>query len=163
MMLLVGRKVNRSGATISSTATAPSCLSCKPNTRSRAGPAIGIPNIRADRVHLKVRFRPKEMPIFDAVPPINQQVRAWDLASSTKVTADYTVGLKLAGTLDNLFIVTDLRRFRGPPEEVRKLVRDVAYADGYGVKIWLPKDPAQAIKLIPISVCWSAIGGKRNA
>ena len=53
-------------------------------------------------------------------------------------------GLKLARTFDNLFIVTDLRRFRGPPEQVRKLAKDVAEADGYGVKVWLPKDPAQA-------------------
>lgn len=89
-------------------------------------------------------FRPKEMPIFDAVPPIIEQVRAWDLASSIKADADYTVELRLARTLDNLFIVTDLRQFRGPPEQVRKLVKDVAVADGYGVKIWLPKDPAQA-------------------
>jgi predicted phage terminase large subunit-like protein len=89
-------------------------------------------------------FRPKEMPVFDVVPPIIEQVRAWDLASSTKADADYTVGLKLARTIDNLFIVSDLRRFRGPPEQVRKLVRDVAQADGYGVKIWVPKDPAQA-------------------
>jgi predicted phage terminase large subunit-like protein len=34
--------------------------------------------------------------------------------------------------------------FRGPPEEVRQTVRNVAAADGYGTKIWIPRDPAQA-------------------
>jgi predicted phage terminase large subunit-like protein len=40
--------------------------------------------------------------------------------------------------------VLDIVRFRGSPEEVRKMVRTVAAADGYGTKIWIPKDPAQA-------------------
>ena len=64
------------------------------------------------------------------------------------VRGDWTVGLKLARThtpaLENSFIVTDVVRFRGAPEEVRQTVRNVAAADGYGVKIWIPQDPGQA-------------------
>jgi predicted phage terminase large subunit-like protein len=80
------------------------------------------------------------------MPRILEQVRAWDLASSTR--GDWTVGLKLARAYDhayeNTFIVTDIVRFRGPPEEVRATVKTVAQADGYGTKIWIPRDPAQA-------------------
>jgi predicted phage terminase large subunit-like protein len=81
-----------------------------------------------------------------AMPKIVEQIRAWDLASSAK--GDWTVGLKLARAytpaFENSFIVTDVIRFRGPPEEVRATVRAVAQADGYGTKIWIPRDPAQA-------------------
>jgi predicted phage terminase large subunit-like protein len=46
--------------------------------------------------------------------------------------------------LENIFIVLDVVRFRGPTEEVRRTVQTVANADGYGTKIWIPRDPAQA-------------------
>jgi predicted phage terminase large subunit-like protein len=93
-------------------------------------------------------FKPGQMPIIEPtmMPHVIEQVRAWDLASSAR--GDWTVGLKLARTYDaayeNTFIVTDIRRFRGAPEEVRQTVRNVAAADGYGIKIWIPRDPAQA-------------------
>jgi predicted phage terminase large subunit-like protein len=93
-------------------------------------------------------FKPGRMPIIEPtlMPNIVEQVRAWDLASSTK--GDWTVGLKLARAFtpayENTFIVTDIVRFRGPPEEVRATVKTVAQADGYGTKIWIPRDPAQA-------------------
>jgi predicted phage terminase large subunit-like protein len=93
-------------------------------------------------------FKPGRMPIIEpsVMPKIVEQVRAWDLASSAK--GDWTVGLKLARAytpaFENSFIVTDVIRFRGPPEEVRATVKAVAQADGYGTKIWIPRDPAQA-------------------
>jgi predicted phage terminase large subunit-like protein len=93
-------------------------------------------------------FKPARMPIIEPLmmPNVVEKVRAWDLASSAK--GDFTVGLKLARAYDhayeNTFIVTDIVRFRGPPEEVRATVKRVAQADGYGTKIWIPKDPAQA-------------------
>jgi predicted phage terminase large subunit-like protein len=92
-------------------------------------------------------FRPDRMPIFDALPALGETVRAWDLASSLK--GDWTVGLKLARLRDwahyrDTLAIVDVQRMRGPPEQVRHLVKTVAEADGYGVKIWLPLDPAQA-------------------
>src|SRR6516164_2483990 len=93
-------------------------------------------------------FKPGKMPIIEPamMPKIVEQVRAWDLASSAK--GDWTVGLKLARAYtpayENTFIVTDIVRFRGPPEEVRSTVKGVAQADGYFTKIWIPRDPAQA-------------------
>jgi hypothetical protein len=83
-------------------------------------------------------FKPGKMPIIEPamMPRVIEQVRAWGLASSTR--GDWTVGLKLARAYDhayeNTFIVTDIVRFRGPPEEVRATVKAVAQADGYGTK-----------------------------
>jgi predicted phage terminase large subunit-like protein len=92
-------------------------------------------------------FKPANMPILDLLPPIGEAVRAWDLASSR--TGDWTVGLKLARLRDyhryaDTLVIVDVQRMRGTPDEVRSFVRDVAQADGHGVKIWLPRDPAQA-------------------
>jgi predicted phage terminase large subunit-like protein len=79
---------------------------------------------------------------------VNQSVRAWDLASTAQ--GDWTVGVKLVVQYDPEFrpywTVADVIRFRGGPEEVRRLVRQVAEADGYNVKIALPEDPGQAGK-----------------
>ena len=94
-------------------------------------------------------FKPAMMPVVEPTlcPKIVEKVRAWDLASSTK--GDWTVGLLLgraydSGTYESRFVVLDVVRFRGPPEEVRSTVRTVAAADGHGAKIWIPRDPAQA-------------------
>jgi predicted phage terminase large subunit-like protein len=91
-------------------------------------------------------FKPAMMPIIDLVPKIAHRVRAWDLASSAR--GDWTVGLLLGRSYDeswaSKWIVLDVVRFRGAPEEVRRTVMTVAAADGHGVKIWIPRDPAQA-------------------
>jgi predicted phage terminase large subunit-like protein len=93
-------------------------------------------------------FRPQVMPIIEPamLPHISTKVRAWDLASSMK--GDYSVGLLLGRSYDSrwqsFWFVLDIVRFRGPPEQVRRTVLDVAKADGYGTKIWIPRDPAQA-------------------
>jgi predicted phage terminase large subunit-like protein len=90
-------------------------------------------------------FRPGQMPVLEWLPELirGTSVRAWDLASST--TGDYTVGLKLElRKEDRLPLITDVRRMRGRPDEVRRLVHTVAEADGRDTKIMLPRDPAQA-------------------
>jgi predicted phage terminase large subunit-like protein len=96
-------------------------------------------------------FKPAMMPIIEPnmLPKITEKVRAWDLASSASAKADFTVGLLLGRaytpvTYESIFVVLDIVRFRGPPEEVRKTVMAVAARDGHGTKIWLPRDPAQA-------------------
>jgi predicted phage terminase large subunit-like protein len=96
-------------------------------------------------------FKPARMPLIEALPDGTAiAVRAWNLASSTKSSADYTVGIKLVQVFNHgspfseFWIVTDVQRIRGAPEEVPRLVRGVAEADRAGVTIWLPQDPAQA-------------------
>ena len=43
-------------------------------------------------------FEPDKIPIFDALPEVDDSVRAWDLASSLR--GDWTVGLKLVRLRD---------------------------------------------------------------
>jgi predicted phage terminase large subunit-like protein len=93
-------------------------------------------------------FKPQMMPIIEPnmLPPISAKVRAWDFGASPR--GDFTVGLLLGRTYDERWaaswIVLDVVRFRGPPEEVRKTVKAVAARDGYATKIWLPRDPGSA-------------------
>jgi predicted phage terminase large subunit-like protein len=96
-------------------------------------------------------FKPGKMPVFDAMPPgaqVLEQARGWDLASSAG-HGDWTVGVKLARLwgdprYEDMYLITDVQRIRGTPDEVRHLVRTVAEADGYLVKQWFPRDPGQA-------------------
>ena len=113
-------------------------------------------------------FKPARMPVIEphASADCREGVR-WDLASSTK--GDWTVGLLMGRsydpTYDSRFIGTRHRAFRGPPEEVRATVSTVAAADGFGTKIWISRDPAQAgaDQADSTSRCSAAIGSRRNA
>jgi predicted phage terminase large subunit-like protein len=93
-------------------------------------------------------FHPAKMPIIEAhvVPHISVKVRAWDFGATTK--GDWTVGLLLGRTYDSnrivQWIVLDVIRLRAGPEEVRRVVRAAAASDGYGTKIWIPRDPGSA-------------------
>jgi predicted phage terminase large subunit-like protein len=94
-------------------------------------------------------FKINLMPIRDQLlGSVRQSVRAWDLASTAQ--GDWTVGIKLVVQYDAEFrpfwTIVDVQRFRGGPEDVRRLVRLIAEADGYAVKIALPEDPGQAGK-----------------
>jgi phage terminase large subunit-like protein len=89
-------------------------------------------------------FRPGEMRLLD-VPPVKlwRTVRAWDLASTT--SGDWTVGLKLSQYStprnENAWIIADVRRMRGRPDEVRALFHETVKTDRHGVVQWLPQDP----------------------
>jgi predicted phage terminase large subunit-like protein len=91
-------------------------------------------------------FRPAMMPILDLIPHVSVKIRAWDFGASPK--GDFSVGLLLGRVYDKSWtaswIVLDVVRFRGGPEEVRKTFASVAAADGYSVKIWVPRDPGSA-------------------
>jgi predicted phage terminase large subunit-like protein len=45
------------------------------------------------------------------------------------------------------YIILDVRRIRGGPEEVAELILNTARADGSEVKVSLPQDPGQAGKV----------------
>jgi predicted phage terminase large subunit-like protein len=93
-------------------------------------------------------FRPALMPVIERnmIPRCTMKVRAWDFGASAK--GDYTVGVLLGRCYDSnsiaQWIVLDVVRLRGGPEEVRKLVRTVTATDGHGVKVWIPRDPGSA-------------------
>jgi len=66
--------------------------------------------------------------ILEACPPLFASCRAWDLAST--VRGDFTCGVRLGKTREGLFIITDVRRLRGTPLEVERLLQATAKADG---------------------------------
>lgn len=71
-------------------------------------------------------------------------VRGWDLASTTD--GDWTVGAKLGRLSDGRFIIADIARDRIGPDERDLMMKNVAMADGRGVKQSIPQDPGQAGK-----------------
>jgi predicted phage terminase large subunit-like protein len=93
-------------------------------------------------------FKPGVMPVIEPnmIPHCGMKVRAWDFAAS--VGGDFTVGLLLGRCYDSnsiaQWIILDVVRFRDGPEVVRQRVKAVAASDGYGVKVWIPKDPGAA-------------------
>jgi predicted phage terminase large subunit-like protein len=101
--------------------------------------------------------RPGEGALFKAamidtlpVAPAGRHIaRAWDLAA-TKQTGtrdpDWTVGVKLMRTNDGRFVVLDVVRLRGGPDEVEEVIVRTAKQDGNAVRIGLPQDPGQAGK-----------------
>lgn len=94
-------------------------------------------------------FDVKRIGIMETLPPVAKVVRGWDLAATEQIGSadpDWTVGLKLVETVDGRFVVTDVRRLRGAPEEVRTAMVDTAWVDGSDVPIRLPEDPGQAGK-----------------
>ncbi len=97
-------------------------------------------------------FRPEQCPVYDALPagviPLDR-VRAWDFASSTKTSADYTCGILLTCWIDSVeqilrFAILDVIRFRGAPEQVRATVLATAEMDGHSTYVVVPIDPGQA-------------------
>jgi predicted phage terminase large subunit-like protein len=74
--------------------------------------------------------------------------RGWDLAATRKIGTndpDWTVGIKLARMASGLYVVLDVERFRGGPDEVDTRIKNVADQDG-PIKVGLPQDPGQAGK-----------------
>lgn len=94
-------------------------------------------------------FKTAMIGIVDAAPVGGQVVRAWDLAATAQTNGrdpDWTVGVKLMKTPEGKFIVLDVVRLRGGPDEVEKAIVNTAAQDGVFVKIGLPQDPGQAGK-----------------
>jgi len=84
-----------------------------------------------------------------AAPATGQSVRGWDLASTSQSgrnDPDWTVGVKLTRMPNGEFVVADVERFRGGPDEVEERIVACARKDGAGCRIGLPLDPGQASK-----------------
>ncbi len=94
-------------------------------------------------------FKTAQIAPLDAAPLGGSIVRAWDLAATAQVGTrdpDWTVGVKLARLPDDRFVVLDVVRLRGGPDEVEAAIVNTAALDGRGVHIGLPQDPGQAGK-----------------
>ena len=92
-------------------------------------------------------FKIRNMPILDAAPAGLTAVRAYDLASTAATGTrdpDWTVGTLLGRTANGAYVVLDMVRFRGGPDEVEATIVATASRDGRKVPISLPQDPGQA-------------------
>ena len=113
-------------------------------------------NARAWSALYQQEPRPQEGLLFQVarigVEPATQTsgraVRAWDLAATIANTGDpdWTCGVRLRRDGAGRFIIEDVVRFRGGPEQVEATIRATASRDGRGVAIGLPQDPGQAGK-----------------
>jgi predicted phage terminase large subunit-like protein len=90
-------------------------------------------------------FKPDALGVLDSRPACVEMVRAWDLAG-TIADGDWTVGLLLGRTKENRYVILDVRRLQGSPDEVEQAIVAMARLDGHKVRVALPQDPGQAGK-----------------
>lgn len=93
-------------------------------------------------------------------PPVKQEdlrsrwkrkVRAWDLAATEakdKDDPDWLAGVLLGQDESDRFWVLDVRRVRVSPLKVKRLIREVAEADGREVEVVVEQEPAAAGKIV---------------
>lgn len=94
-------------------------------------------------------FKVAQIGTLDAEPGMGAPVRAWDLAATAQSGTrdpDWTAGVKMARLNDGRFLVLDVVRLRGGPDEVEAALLATASRDGHGCRIGLPQDPGQAGK-----------------
>lgn len=85
--------------------------------------------------------------IIRQAPPGVRWVRHWDLAATKRSTSARTAGVKIGRAPDGSFIVGHVVKTQDEGNEVRKLIKVTAEADGKEVEISLPQDPGQAGKV----------------
>lgn len=90
-------------------------------------------------------FKPDKISIVDAIPFGTRFVRGWDLAA-TQNDGDWTAGGKIGLMPDGRWLIADIRRFQGAPEDVEAGIRNAAEADGQSVAVELAQDPGAAGK-----------------
>ena len=91
-------------------------------------------------------FKPDNIEIVDALPAeVVKEVRAWDLASSEN-EGDFTAGLRMLKTKENIIYIVDMVRGQWGPDGVERTIKQTAQIDGKAVSIRLPQDPGQAGK-----------------
>lgn len=93
------------------------------------------------------KFRREWFEIVDAAPADAISVRCWDMAATESKIGkdpDWTVGLRLSRTANNVLYVTDVRRMRGTPNATEQLLEQTATLDGKNVKIRMEQEPGSS-------------------
>lgn len=78
-------------------------------------------------------FRREWFDIIDAEPEISRWVRYWDLAVSTKQSADYTAGAKVGMTDSGIIVISDVARSRWEWPDALRIIGNTARSDGQSV------------------------------
>jgi len=97
-------------------------------------------------------FQSEWFKIVSAMPEKAKRIRAWDLASTEKSKTnkdpDYTAGIRLAKTEDNLIYIEDMRKFRKKTKDTEDIIRQTAALDGISVPVWIEQEPGSSGKSI---------------
>ena len=91
-------------------------------------------------------FKRESFQITGNFPEGMKTVRYWDLAATPKNRSndpDYTVGA-LVGMKDGRYFVMDIRRMRGTPYEVEKMILQTAQIDGVSTAIIMEQEPGSS-------------------
>lgn len=91
-------------------------------------------------------FKREWFPITAIIPAGMAMVRYWDLAATAKKHGndpDWTVGA-LVGMKEGRYVVSDIRRMRGTPYEVERLIAQTAQEDGISTKIVMEQEPGSS-------------------
>jgi predicted phage terminase large subunit-like protein len=87
--------------------------------------------------------------LVDVAPVSSLKLRYWDMAASTRKSADYTVGALLSMTPEGFVYVLDIKRFQAAPSDCERLVRQTADMDGAEVMIRMEQESgASGVNLI---------------
>ena len=87
-------------------------------------------------------FQSQWFEIVDEAPADCVWVRYWDLAATEERMGndpDWTAGGKV-GFKSGIWYIGDMRRIRGTPLDVERLVRQTAELDGKKVRIWMEQE-----------------------
>jgi predicted phage terminase large subunit-like protein len=95
-------------------------------------------------------FKKEWFEIVEAAPAGGDEIRYWDRAateaSKAGPHASWTAGVRLCRCANDVFYVTDVKRFQGSPLTVETTIRNTATQDGQRVRIGIEQDPGQAGK-----------------
>ncbi len=89
--------------------------------------------------------------VVDAAPAGLRPIRAWDLAATAarqSADPDWTAGALLDVDRDGRIWLLDMRRFRGSPAEVERVIAGTAEQDGREVGIWFEQEPGASGKSV---------------
>lgn len=92
-------------------------------------------------------FKREWFQFAEDVPPGLKKVRYWDLAATSAkpgTDPDWTVGVLLGRTKENLWYVLDVRRIRATPAGVENLVKVTAGMDGQDTPIVMEQEPGSS-------------------
>jgi predicted phage terminase large subunit-like protein len=78
-------------------------------------------------------FKREYFRVVDDEPATIRQVRYWDLAVSTKTSADYTCGVKVGVTSDGTIVIVDVQRGRWEWPTALRIIGDTSRMDGPSV------------------------------
>ena len=101
-------------------------------------------------------FKREYFNIIEAAPDI-RTVRFWDLAASTKTSADYTAGAKVGLAQDGTLVITDMAHGRWEWPDALKVIVNTARSDGVAVQqgiedVGTQKGMCQTIMRDPLAV-----------